>query len=233
MRTRTGIARLSHESQSLVDRVGHAVRRAILEGRLRPGETLSISDLAADLGVSHSPVREALQRLSGQGLILLRPARTPVVAPLDLAELEEVYRLRELIEVDALGRAAARLTEDDLAALARHFELLSTAAATDSDLFWDAHNAFHRGLMAPVLSPRLERVITDLWHAAERYIRIVYIETDVLFTRSPRERHEPLIAAARARDGDALRAAMTAHLRSNHAEVAQSLRRILPPATET
>jgi DNA-binding GntR family transcriptional regulator len=227
MATRTGIAPLFPESQSLVDRVGHAVRRAILEGRLRPGETLSISDLAADLGVSHSPVREALQRLAGQGLILLRPARTAVVAPLDLSELEEIYRLRELVEVDALGRAAGRLTATDIAVLERQFELLS-AAATDSDPFWDAHNAFHTALMAPVLTARLQRLITELWHAAERYIRIVYIETDVLFTRSPRERHEPLLVAARAGDGELMRSTMRAHLRSNHEEVAGSLKPILP-----
>lgn len=227
MTTRTGIAPLFPESQSLVERVGHAVRRAILEGRLRPGETLSISDLAADLGVSHSPVREALQRLSGQGLVVLRPGRTAVVAPLDLSELEEIYRLRELVETDALGRAAVQLSDADVEIVERQFELLS-AAATDSDLFWDAHNAFHTALMAPVLTTRLERVTTELWHAAERYIRIVYMETDVLFTRSPRERHEPLLAAARARDGEALRAAMTDHLRHNHEEVAGSLKRILP-----
>jgi DNA-binding GntR family transcriptional regulator len=224
--TRTGIAPLFPESQSLVDRVGHAVRRAILEGRLRPGETLSISDLAADLGVSHSPVREALQGLSGQGLVLLRPGRTAVVAPLDLSELEEIYRLRGLVEADALGRAAARLTDADVEVVERHFDLLS-AAATESDPFWAAHNAFHTALMAPVLTTRLERVITELWHAAERYIRIVYMETDVLFTRSPRERHEPLLAAARERDGEALRAAMIDHLRHNHEEVADSLTQIL------
>jgi DNA-binding GntR family transcriptional regulator len=111
--------------------------------------------------------------------------------------------------------------------LERQFELLS-AAATDSDAFWDAHNAFHTALMAPVLTTRLQRVITELWHAAERYIRIVYIETDVLFTRTPRERHEPLLVAARARDGELLRSTMTVHLRSNHEEVAGSLERILP-----
>lgn len=231
MTTRTGIAPLFPGSPSLVDRVGHAVRRAILEGRLRPGETLSISDLAADLGVSHSPVREALQRLSGQGLILLRPARTAVVAQLDLGELEEIYRLRALIEVDALGRAAERLADADIELLERQFELLS-GAATDTDPFWDAHNAFHRGLMAPVLTPRRERLITELWQAAERYIRIVYLETDVLFTRSPRERHQPLLAAARARDGAALRAGMTAHLRSNYEELSGSLKRVLPDTPE-
>jgi DNA-binding GntR family transcriptional regulator len=186
---------------------------------------LSISDLAADLGVSHSPVREALQQLSGQGLIVLRPARTAVVAPLDLSELEEIYRLRELVEVDALGRAAGRLSATEREVLEHQFELLS-AAATDSDPFWDAHNAFHTALMAPVLTPRLQRVITELWHAAERYIRIVYMETDVLFTRSPHERHEPLLVAARAGDGERLRSAMTADLRSNHEEVAGILPRV-------
>jgi DNA-binding GntR family transcriptional regulator len=225
--TRTGIAPLFPESQSLVNRVGHAVRRAILEGRLRPGEALSISDLAADLGVSHSPVREALQGLSGQGLVRLRPGRTAVVAPLDLSELEEIYRLRGLVEADALGRAAARLTDADVEVVERQFDLLS-AAATDSDPFWAAHNAFHTALMAPVLTTRLERVTTELWHAAERYIRIVYLETDVLFTRSPRARHEPLLAAARARDGEALRSAMIDHLRHSHEEVAGSLKQILP-----
>jgi DNA-binding GntR family transcriptional regulator len=225
--TRTGIAPLFPESQSLVERVGHAVRRAILEGRLRPGETLSISDMAADLGVSHSPVREALQQLSGQGLVLLRPGRTAVVAPLELSELEEIYRLRELVEVDALGRAGAQLTDANLEMLERQFELLS-AAPTDSDPFWHAHNAFHTALMAPVQTARLERVTTDLWQAAERYIRIVYMETDVLFTRSPRARHERLLAAARARDGEGLRVAMTDHLRHNHEEVAGSLKLILP-----
>jgi DNA-binding GntR family transcriptional regulator len=64
--------------------------------------------------VSLSPVREALQRLSGQGLILLRPARTAVVAPLDAADLEEIYRLRGLIEVDALTRAAPLLQDAQL-----------------------------------------------------------------------------------------------------------------------
>jgi DNA-binding GntR family transcriptional regulator len=224
--SRTGITPLDPESQSLVDRVGHAVRRAILEGRLRPGETLSISDLATDLGVSHSPVREALQRLSSQGLILLRPARTAVVAPLDLADLQEIYRLRELIEMDALGRAGDRLTDADIETLERDFEVLSGAAA-DADAFWDVHTAFHQRLMAPVMTPRLERIVTELWHAAERYIRIVYIETDVLFTRSPHDRHLPLLDAARDRDAPRLRAAIGEHLRSNLHEVSESLRQIL------
>jgi DNA-binding GntR family transcriptional regulator len=220
--TRTGIAATFPASQSLVDRVSHAVLRAILEGQLRPGETLSISDLAADLGVSHSPVREALQRLSGQGLVVLRPARTAIVAPLSLADLQEIYRLRGLIEVDAAGRAAPMLSDGDLAELAHELDVMS-AAATDSDAFWDSHTAFHRGLMAPVLTARLQRMVTELWHSGERYLRIVYIETDVPQAHSPHDRHRPLLDAARSGSVKTMRTALTDHLRANEREIVASL----------
>lgn len=222
MSTKTGIAPIVTATQSLVDRVSHAVRQAILEGRLRPGEALSISNLAADLGVSHSPVREALQRLSGQGLVVLRPARTAIVAPLDLEDLSEIYRLRRLIEVDAAARAAPTLTDENLRTLEREFEVM-VGAVHDSEEFWDSHNAFHLSLMTPALTPRLERIVTELWHAGERYIRIVYLETDVLFTRSPRDRHLPLLTAARSRKSATMRKALTDHLQSNEREIVKSL----------
>ncbi len=232
MATKTGIDPISPATQSLVDRVSHAVRRAILEGRLRPGEALSISDLAADLDVSHSPVREALQRLSGQGLVVLRPARTAIVAPLELADLQEIYRLRRLIEVDAVTRAAPYLADEHLARLERALAAMSDRAV-DSDEFWESHTAFHTELMAPVLTPRLERMITELWHAGERFLRIVYVETDVLFTRSPHDRHRPLLDAARSREPERLARTLTEHLESNQREVVAGLQQTIaePPAS--
>ncbi len=230
--TKTGIAPISAETQSLVDRVSHAVRQAILVGRLRPGEALSISDLATDLGVSHSPVREALQRLSGQGLVVLRPARTAIVAPLELEDLEEIYRLRRLIEVDAAARAAPDLTDEHFALLERELGAM-TSEAVDSDDFWNSHNAFHHALLVPVLSSRTERMITELWHAVERYLRIVYIETDVLFARSPYDRHRPLLDAARSRDSSKMAVALTDHLLNNEREVVKSLQQtITAPPTD-
>jgi DNA-binding GntR family transcriptional regulator len=228
-----GIAPIASDTQSLVDRATHAVRRAILEGRLRPGELLRIGELASDLGVSPSPVREALQRLAEQGLVVLRPARTAIVAPLELDDLHEIYRLRRQIEVDAVGRAASKLTDDDLRSIEESFDRF-VAAEIDTNEFWESHNAFHLALMAPVITPRLERMVTDLWHSAERYIRVVYDETDVLFTRSPRERHQPLLDAARTRNRPTLRKALTTHLQDNEREIAESLRQTLggPPARD-
>jgi len=223
--TKTGIPPIATAGQSLVDRVSHAVRRAILEGRLGPGDNLSISDLAADLGVSHSPVREALQQLSGQGLVVLRPARTAIVAPLGIPDLEDIYRLRTLVEVEAAARAARLLTDEHLAIVEREFTEL-TDAPVDSERFWTSHNAFHGALMAPVSTPRLERIVAELWQAAERYIRIVYGATDVLFTLSPQDRHRPLLEAAQARSASKMRKALTQHLRSNEQEIIRSLEQI-------
>jgi DNA-binding GntR family transcriptional regulator len=225
-RTRTGVKPIKQESQSLVDKVTHVVRQSIVEGRLRPGEALSISDLAIDLGVSPSPVREALQRLAGQGLVELRPARTPIVAPLELEDLHEIYRLRLLIEVDAVARACPQLTDGDLQDLEAEFEVMTTAPA-DSDQFWNSHDAFHQILWRPVFTERLSRLITQLWQAGQRYLRVVYGETDALRQHSAHERHLPLLEAAHARDGARMRAALTEHLASNEGELATKLKAVL------
>ena len=226
MTTKTGISSIFPPAESLADRVSHAVRRGILEGRLRPGENLSISDLATDLGVSHSPVREALQRLSSQGLVVLRPARSAIVAPLELADLREIYRLRRLIEVEAVARAAPLLSDGDLTTLDEEFGKLSDASP-DTDAFWASHNAFHAALLTPVMTPRLERVVIELWHAGERYIRIVYMETDVLFTRSADDRHRPLLDAAHARNEPTMRKAIASHLQNNEREIVKSLKQVV------
>jgi len=196
-----------------------------LEGRLRPGETLPISDLVVDLGVSHSPVREALQRLSAQGLVVLRQARTAMIAPLDRNDLQEIYRLRRLIELDAAARAAPLLSDQDIARLGEEFNFLAEAVI-DSEDFWDHHNAFHSALMAPVLTPRLQRVITELWDAAGRYVRVVYGETDALFTKSPAARHQALLSAAQSRQSAVVKKALSEHLRSNELEILASLKSI-------
>ena len=220
--SRTGVTPIFKETQSLVDRVTGVVRQSIIDGRLSPGETVSISDLATDLGVSHSPVREALQRLSGQGLIELRPARTAIVAPLAIEDLREIYRLRKINELDAAVRACPLLTDTDLRDLERNLGILNTASL-DSEEFWAAHDGFHMTLLRPVATARLERLVLELWEAGERYIRVVYGETDALARHSAEERHRPLLEAARSRDGDVMRAALAEHLDSNERELADSL----------
>ena len=227
--SRTGVAPIYNETQSLVDRVTHVVRQSIVDGSLRPGEAVSISDLATDLGVSHSPVREAIQRLSAQGLIQLRPARTAMVAPLKVDDLHDIYRLRKLIEVDAAVRAAPDLTDKDLKELERQFEIM-VQTDIDTDEFWRLHDEFHRGLMRPAATDRLTQIVNELWKAAERYIRVVYSEEGIMRVHSAEERHRPLLEIARTRDGAAMGKALTEHLESNEAEISTHLAQILDAA---
>lgn len=224
--SRTGVTPIHKETQSLVDRVTQVVRQSIIAGRLSPGETVSISDLANDLGVSHSPVREALQRLSGQGLVELRPARTAIVAPLTIKDLEEIYGLRRVNEVDAAVRACPLLSAQDIASLERDFDILC-GASLDSEEFWRSHDEFHFGLLRPAATPRRERLVRQLWEAGERYIRVVYGETDALERYTTDERHRELLDAARGREPEAMRKALTEHLDSNERELSAVVSQIL------
>lgn len=222
MSSRTGVTPIHKETQSLVDRVTEVVRQSIIDGRLSPGETVSISDLATDLGVSHSPVREALQRLSGQGLVELRPARTAIVAPLAMDDLEEIYRLCKLNEVDAVARGCPDLTDSDIAVLEAQIEIIGDAPL-DTEEFWTAHDTFHLTLMRPVASVRLERLFTQLWEARERYVRLDLVDGPSPLLRAAGDRHRALLEIARTRDGDAMRDALLEHLQFNEQSLSKSL----------
>jgi DNA-binding GntR family transcriptional regulator len=224
--SKTGLTPIVQDKDSLVDRVSDTVRQSIIDGNLRPAEALSISDIAADLGVSHSPVREALQRLSGQGLVELRQARSAIVAPLDVDDLIEIYRLRKLIEVDAAARACPLLQEADVALAREELGRLVDGPA-DTESFWEHHDAFHRVLMRPVSSERLSRITDALWQAAQRYVRIAYTDPGVFAAMSPRERHEPLFEAAESRSSSQMRKAMLAHLETNECEIVQHVQAML------
>ena len=200
------------------------VRQGILDGRLRPG-SVAISDLAADLGVSHSPVREALQRLSNQGLVQLRPTRSALVAPLTIEELHAVYGLCRLIEVDAAGRSCPDLTDADIEELEREFNTFNEVAL-DSEEFWRAHDAFHLIIMRPVMTGPLRRALNQLWETRERYLRLDLAEGASPLLLSTEERHWGVLDAARTRDAETMRAAMTRHLEDNEAGMVQSFARV-------
>ncbi|MEQ1737991.1 MAG: GntR family transcriptional regulator, partial [Rhodoglobus sp.] len=156
-------------NSSAVDLVTAEIRRAVLTGTLAAGEQFSIRDLAAQLGVSHIPIREALRRLESQGLIVLRQARSASVAPLSTADLAAIYRLRYLIELPLAGasaghRGAAEATRLD--------SLLEASRDHDPEVAWQAHYDFHEALVHPAANEWDDRVLHTLWMAAERYTHL-------------------------------------------------------------
>lgn len=200
-------------SNSAVDRVTAEIRRSVLDGTLAAGSKFSIADTSSQLGVSHIPVREALRRLEAQGLVTLRPGRSAMVNPLDREELRAIYRLRKLIEPDLAARACPHLTSDDLH-LAEHLLTEYVDSSRDADELWEIHKQFHLALLRPALTEWDLRILDQLWHASDRYTRVVY-ETYAVDDDERRRReiaHRILIDAARTGSPAELKNGISEHL---------------------
>src|SRR3954454_10917012 len=117
--------------KSVVELVIDEVRRAILEGSLAPGAPVSIAELSSRLEVSHIPVREALRRLEGEGLIELRRSRSAVVAPLSRKDFEDIFHLRGVLEADSYARAVKLWTAEDLDELDAAYQALAIRPGDD------------------------------------------------------------------------------------------------------
>ena len=184
------------KQEIVVDRL----RDAILEERLAPGQWLRLRDLAELLGTSTMPIREALQLLASDGLVLLTPHRGAQVAPLSVEELEELYMARLGLEGLAARLAAAHLDASALGrmrALLQQMEAAIEAGQTERFLALDDefHAIHRRGCGRPSLARRVERLVR-LCHRYTRRARRLLADT-----AATREYHRALLAAFEARDG--------------------------------
>lgn len=136
------------------------IRSAILEGRIGPGERLKEETIARDLGLSRTPVREALLRLQGEGLVETNRNRGAVVRAYGAAEIEEMYQLRALLEGYAARRAAALIRPDELELLRASCERFarSSAAGAVGDLMHE-NLVFHNIIAGAAGSTRLAEMI--------------------------------------------------------------------------
>jgi DNA-binding GntR family transcriptional regulator len=192
------------------------LRRAILRGALEPGREFSLREVAGMLNVSFIPVRDALRHLEGEGLVVMRPGRSAVVAPLDLDDLRAIYRLRRTIEPEIAGRACLLLPDSEL----DHLEEQAIGFGDETlliDEVYDAHHEFHLTLLAPAASTWDERLLTTLWRAAERYIRIGFgtLDPDLHEHHRRKTAHVALVNAFRRRDPIAAAQAVREHLEQN------------------
>ncbi len=129
----------------LSEEVAGAIRHRIMTGDLRPGEHIRMDEAAADLGVSVTPVREALLTLRGEGMVNLAPHRGYVVADLSRTDVEDIFWLQGEIAVKIALRTAAVITDDDLEALTACTQHLRSAVeAGDVDAIVAAEFDFHR-----------------------------------------------------------------------------------------
>jgi DNA-binding GntR family transcriptional regulator len=177
------------------------LRRAIATGRLRPGDQIVQDALAAELGVSRLPLREALKTLEAEGLATYRAHRGYFVTELSLADLLEVNRLREILEGEAIRVGVPQLTAEDLDRLAELADDLERAAAAGDLASVPALNTrFHFALFEAAGMPRLERMLRTLWDSTDVY-RTVDIQSPDRRARILDD-HRAILAALRAGDAE-------------------------------
>ena len=192
------------------DRAAAALRTAILKGGLRPGQRVNQEAWAARVGVSLIPVREALRALAGEGLVTYRQRRGYVVTELDLAELEEVYALRRLLESEALRRGVPLATAETLAALGEAADACRNAAeAGDVAGQLEANRRFHGLLHGLAGSRPLTRLIDLLWDPTEAYRALYYVLPGE--AEEADRAHRAIVAAVAARDAERVVALQDAH----------------------
>lgn len=207
----------------LGDHTYEAIRQAILSGLFAPGSRLTVDAVANRLGVSRTPVKEALVRLEREGLVRVVPRRGAFVAMLSAEEVLELYDLREVLDGLAARKAAERITPQELATLARYLRRADKCAATgDLTRYSDADLAFHQAVRQASKSPRLVEMLENL----RDQTRLLMSTSILLEGRLQRsiEEHRRIYEALRRRDGPAAEEAARAHMRAARQAVEEYVR---------
>jgi DNA-binding GntR family transcriptional regulator len=197
-------------ADSVVDLAYERIRAMVVDGEIPPGARLGQVELAEQLGISRTPVREALRRLTGEGLAEFEPNRGFRAASPGLDDVLRRLELRSLLEPGIARLAAARRTDEDLARLAG--TIAHEDAATSRVVAHDASRDFHLAVATATGNPELVAVLASMWIVeigrrllAARATSAAWKDTDVA-------EHRAITAAIEARDGDRAAALMASHI---------------------
>lgn len=183
------------------------LRQRILEGSLRPGSTINQERLAADLGLSITPLREALRRLEAEDLVALRAHKIVSVVPLTWQELHELWVTRKQLDPLAATLAADEATDQEIKTISALASPPSTAALAGH---LGAHREFHLAIYAASHNKVLAGILDQLWARTDRYRVIVLRDRE--FNQSTGAEHLKIASAIRERQGTAAADLMRHHV---------------------
>ncbi|MFD8817855.1 GntR family transcriptional regulator [Streptomyces sp. NPDC059627] len=193
------------------ERVVDVLRAALIAGELRPGEVYSAPGLAPRLGVSATPVREAMLELVKEGMVEIVPNKGFRVTVVSEKQLDEYTHVRSLIEIPTTVALAATADRADLEALRPVAqEIVTSALKGDLIAYVEADLAFHLGLLALAGNDQLVAVVRDLRRRSRLYGLTTLVKAGRL--RASAEEHLELLDALLARDEQAVHEIMTRHL---------------------
>jgi DNA-binding GntR family transcriptional regulator len=197
------------ERPHLADEVATHIRDLIMSGELRPGEFIRLDRVAEDVGVSVTPVREALQALRAEDMVRLEPRRGYIVSQLSRQDLDDLFGVQSELTGELVARAAARITDADL----RTLESMNAEITQEADTGTPARLAqlehqFHREINRIARSRKLAWLLSH----ATRYIPQHFYVGSSAWRTAMLEDHATLLAAFAARDSAQARTAMRRHV---------------------
>ena len=207
----------------LRDVVFNTLRQAILYGKLQPGERLMEITLANQLGVSRTPVREAIRKLEIEGLVLMIPRKGAQVAPITEKDLNDVLEVRLGLEELAMHCACERVDDEQLAAILdarKRFE--ASLKSNELANLAKADEEFHELIYQATGNRRLIQMINNLREQMYRY-RIEYLK-DMNVGETLNEEHKELHTALKLRDADRALSCMKKHIKNQQQAIVRGLR---------
>jgi DNA-binding GntR family transcriptional regulator len=189
--------RLPLRRAQLSDEVAGHLRASIMSGALRPGTYIRLDETAAKLGVSATPVREALLKLRGEGMVQLEPHRGHVVLPLSRQDIDDIFWVQATIARELAATAAENITDPEIGELEHITDVMAAAvAASDTEAIAATEFAFHRAFNHATGRIKLAWF---LLHVA-RYMPLMVYAVDPDWGAAAVANHRKLIAALRCRD---------------------------------
>ncbi|KHM52295.1 MAG: GntR family transcriptional regulator [Anaerovibrio sp.] len=208
--------------QPLREVVCETLRDAIRKGKLKPGERLMESQLAEDLGVSRTPVREAIRKLELEGYVIMMPRRGTYVANLSIRDVNEVFEIRTSLDSLASGLAAERITDEELERLQRLLVAIGGyIEENDMDKIVECDTEFHDLLYQASRNSRLVGIIFNLREQLTRFR-----STSMAFPgrlKATLEEHRRIVEAIAQGDVAEARAAAEYHMEKSEQTLLESM----------
>jgi DNA-binding GntR family transcriptional regulator len=204
------------------------ILRRIRLGDLGPGARIRTEDIAASLGLSRQPVREAIRRLEAEGYVTARPNRGAAVNRYTPVQLLELFEIRAALESLAVSIAAPRLRADDFARLEESLTAMTAAGDVAND--WLArHGEFHLYIVGAAHRPRLAHEIARLHATLEPYLRLWFVHAGT--PANSRDEHQQLLQILRYGYPKHAEEVMRAHVLDTAEQIIPHLESIVDAAT--
>ena len=202
---------LINEELPLRDLVYHSIRSAILKGDLKPGDRLMEMHLAQQLGVSRTPIREAIHMLEEEGLTISIPRKGAHVAGLTLKDMEDIFEIRKVLEVFALKKICEDVSPDAIVKMRFALKIYQEAMSSgEIEVLVDKDADFHATIYDATSNQRLHGFVTQLRELLARY-RWEVLQSNTNWEKTYEE-HKEIVDAIEAHDFERAKNAAIAHI---------------------